>query len=113
MSVSRKFRPATVYRPGEESEGNGYGEKIADLVADPQTIEIAISRMTGVYGVATDIRAVRATHAARTPCRTLTEADQLVCEGHRYSIEFADNMTPVWASLYLKEVRAVADTNDC
>lgn len=106
MSVSRNFRPATVYHPGEK-QTNEFGEKIGSMVEDPQSIEIAISRMTGVYSVATDIRALRATHAARTPCRTLNEDDEIVCNGHRYSIEFADNLTPVWASLYLKEVRAV------
>ena len=106
MSTSRNFRPATVYHPGEE-QTNDFGETITPMVADPQSIEIAISRMTGVYGITTDIRAIRATHAARTACRTLNEDDEIVCDGHRYSIEFADNHTPVWASLYLKEVRAV------
>lgn len=102
----RDFRPATVYRPCDPRE-NEYGEKITELKPDAQTIDIAISRMTGVYGVTNDIRAVNATHAAYTPCRMLDEHCQIERNGHWYTIEFADNDTPVWATLYLKEVRGV------
>lgn len=108
MSVQRNFRPATVYRPGPETT-NAFGEKVSQLVADPDQIEIAISVMTGTYTVQNDVKAVRATHAARTPCRTLKEHLQIECDGERYTVEFANNLTMPWASLYLKEVRAVAN----
>lgn len=110
MSVQRNFRPATVYRPGPETK-NDFGEDISQLVADPQLIEIAISVMTSTYSVQNDVKAIRATHAARTPCRTLNEHAQIECEGKRYSVEFADNLARPWASLYLKEVRSVAGAN--
>ena len=103
----RDFRPATVYRPCDPRE-NEYGEKITELVPDATQIEIAISRMTGLYSVTDDIRAARATHAAFTPYRTLDETCQVERNGHWYTIEFADNDTPVWATLYLKEVRSGA-----
>lgn len=111
MSVQRNFRPATVYRPGTPTK-NDYGEEISQLVADPQTIEIAISVMTGTYTVQNDIKAVRATHAARTPCRTLNEQSQIESDGKRYTVEFANNLTMPWASLYLKEVRTGAGGNN-
>lgn len=110
MSVQRSFRPATVYRPGPETT-NAYGEKVSQLVADPSQIEIAISVMTGTYTVQNEVKAVRATHAARTPCRTLNEHSQIECDGKRYTVEFANNLTMPWASVYLKEVRVVAGGN--
>ena len=111
MSVQRNFRPATVYRPGEATK-NDYGEEISPLVADPQTIEIAISVITGTFSVQTDVGAVRATHAARTPCRTLNEHSQIECDGIRYTVAYANNLTMPWSSLYLKEVRPVAGANN-
>lgn len=110
MSVQRNFRPATVYRPGEATK-NDYGEEISQLVADPQTIEIAISVMTGTCNVQNDVAAVRATHAARTPCRTIKEQDQIECEGERFTVTFANNKSMPWSSLYLKEVRSVEGAN--
>lgn len=110
MSVQRNFRPATVYRPVQDPK-NDYGEEISQLVADPQTIEIAISVITGTYSVQSDVKAIRATHAARTPCRTLNENSQIECDGKRYTVAYANNLTMPWASLYLKEVRPVAGTN--
>lgn len=110
MSVQRNFRPATVYRPSPATK-NEFGEEITSFVEDPQPIEIAISVMTGAYTVQNDVKAVRATHAARTACRTLNEEDQIECEGNRYSVEFVDNRAKPWASLYLKEVRTVGGTN--
>ncbi len=111
MSVQRNFRPATVYRPGPETK-NDFGEDISQLVADPQTIEIAISVMTSTYIVQNDVKAVRATHAARTPCRSLKEQDQIVCEGAHFTVTYADNKSMPWASLYLKEVRTGAGGNN-
>ena len=110
MSVQRNFRPATVYRHGPETK-NDFGEDISQLVADPQPIEIAISVIMGTYTVQTDVKAVRATHSARTSCRTLNEEDQIECDGKMYSVEYANNLSRPWASLYLKEVRAVGGTN--
>lgn len=110
MSVQRNFRPATVYRPGKATK-NDYGEEISQLVADPQPIEIAISVITGTYNVQSDVAAVRATHAARTPCRTIKEQDQIECEGERFTVTFANNKSMPWSSLYLKEVRSVAGAN--
>lgn len=106
MSVQRNFRPATVYRPGPETK-NDFGEDISQLVADPQTIEIAISVMTGTYGVQNDVKVARATHAARTPSYTLDERSQIDCDGKRYTVKYANNQSKPWASLLLEEVRAV------
>ena len=110
MSVQRNFKPATVYRPGSATP-NAFGEERPPLVADPQPIEIAISVITGTYSVQSDVGAIRATHAARTPCRTLDEHSQIECDGKRYTVAFANNFTTPWASLYLKEVRAVGGAN--
>ena len=111
MSVQRNFRPATVYRPGTPTK-NDYGEEISQLVADPQTIEIAISVMTGTYNVQNDVAAARATHAARTPCRTIEEQDLIECEGERFTVTYANNKSMPWASLYLEEVRTGAGGNN-
>ena len=93
MSVQRSFRPATVYRPGTPTK-NDFGEEISQLVADPQTIEVAISVMTGTYNVQNDVAAVRATHAARTPCRTIKEQDLIECEGERFTVTYLDLTRP-------------------
>lgn len=105
--MTRKFVPATVYRPGTPRE-NEFGEEICTYVADPQSIEIAISVITAKYTVVNDVGAVRATHAALTPCRSLDTSAQIECDGQRYSVEFANNKTPRWATVYLKEVRSDA-----
>lgn len=106
MSVQRNFRTAIVYRPGTATK-NEYGEEISPLIEDQQEIEVAISVMTGTYGVQNDVKAIRATHAARTPCYTLDERCQLACDGKRYSVKYANNRSKPWASLLLEEVRKV------